>query len=136
MLAFVTLYLMQLSSVHQQPTAFFVPYPENRWHYVVNGSIREVRIDSDGEIQLTGNDPGAFYSGPNKLLVRPNEEVYELRNGMVILGKINSKWKFVPKQGSIVITFEQYLKDYQAFRTPRIYNLPGTIEWRKGASVR
>jgi hypothetical protein len=51
------------------------------------------------------------------------EDVYEVRSGRLIRGRIHASGNFQPEIGSKVTTF----RDYDLRKDPRIYNLPGTL---------
>ena len=56
-----------------------------------------------------------------KAIAARKKTVYEFRSRMLVKGKLDDQWNFVPEIGSEVIRFE----DYRYMRDTPIYNLPG-----------
>jgi hypothetical protein len=75
------------------------------------------------EVQKT--DPQAL---ERVLCSRVNEPVYEFRSGMLVPGRIDAEYFFIPEKGAKIKAF----KDYDYPNDPRrIYNLPGEFVPKK-----
>jgi hypothetical protein len=76
------------------------------------------------DAMLSGIPQFRFINGP---ATAPTEKVYEYRSGRLVIGSLDMAGNFTPQLGSKIISFEDHLAHYEPGKSPRIYNLPGTI---------